>query len=234
MSTKIIADACSNHLGDKRIIEQMIKSASECGVDFIKFQAFKADNLTPEWMHRYDYYKSVELKDDDYPFIMDKCKQYGIKPMFTVFSVDMIPILLENGVQYCKIASPDADNIELIRICAKHFDEIIISTGMEFNNRYASFKYLYCVSRYPAPIEDIDFDKMQLFDGFSDHTQGITAAKKAIELGMEYIERHFTLGKWLPGKDHFVSSTPDEFKELCDYRDYKEMIPKYKNRWRKS
>ena len=90
---------------------------------------------------------------------------------------------------------------------------------------------LYCISKYPTEYEDIDFDKMQLFDGFSDHTVDLKASKKAIELGVEYIERHFTLGKFLPGKDHFLSSTPDEFKELAKHRNYISNCQTYKRRW---
>jgi sialic acid synthase SpsE len=233
--SKIIADACLNHLGNKQIIEHMIKSASECGVDFIKFQAFQTKHLNvdePFWRDKYEYYNKLQLKDDDYKFIVDKCRQYKILPMFTVFHKEVIPILVDLDVFHCKIASPDADNYRLINECILSFDDVFISTGMGVPDFKYSAYYFYCVSRYPAPYSDIDFDKMPLFDGFSDHTENIISAKKAIDLGVKYIERHFTLGKYLPGNDHLFSSTPDEFKELCSYRDYKNKCKLYKKRWR--
>lgn len=235
--TKIVADACSNHLGDRRLIEEMIRQAAICGVDIVKFQSFNADKLNPSWPD-YDraklYYKSVQLSDDDHVFILEKCKQYYINPMFTAFDVERAEFLLNIGVELVKIASPDANNDELVDFCALNFGQqsVFVSYGMTNKVPDGFTKSMYCVSRYPCPYNEIDFDKMKYYDGFSDHTEGIQAAKKAIDMGMKYIERHFTLGKYLPGKDHFFSSTPDEFKELCDYRDYKNKIQLYKTRWR--
>jgi N,N'-diacetyllegionaminate synthase len=221
-------------------MEEMIKQAANIGIDYIKFQSFRSDRLNknwPDYQTAYEYYKSVELSDDDHVFILQKCCEYGIKPLFTVFDIDSARNLFNLGMRICKIASPDADNVKLVDYCIEHFRETIISSGMINTQQarvlksYTDVKLLYCVSRYPAPKDSIDFDKMQMFDGFSDHTEGITAAKKAIDLGMQYIERHFTLGKYLPGKDHFFSSTPDEFKELVDYKNYVEKCKLYKTRW---
>ena len=129
-----------------------------------------------------------------------------------------------------------ADKDELVDYCLNHFDTVIISSGMIDLERARGLmdrgaKVLYCVSKYPTYIYEIDFDKMQFMDGFSDHTIGIKSAKTAIELGVEYVERHYTLGKFLPGSDHFFSSTPDEFKELVEYCDYLQNCKMYKERW---
>lgn len=255
MSTKIIADFCSNHLGDRRLIEQGIKVLSETGVDIVKFQSFKADRLNknwPDYEKAKEYYKSVELSDDDHVFILEKCKQYGIEPLFTAFDIERADYLLSIGVDNIKIASPNATDFDLISSCLGA-NKLIISTGMcsnkevkqlcdyldslyyseesEQSGEIVLIKLLYCISKYPTKYEEVDFDKMQLFDGFSDHTADLRASMKAIDLGMGIIERHFTLGKWLPGNDHKISSTPDEFKELVDYRNYKEKCELYKTRW---
>lgn len=238
--SKIIADACSNHLGDRRLIEEMIKQAAEVKIDIIKFQSFKADNLNknyPNYSEMYNYYKSVELSRDDHVFIIQKCEEYGIEPLFTALDLDSAQLLSRLKLEKVKIASPDATNKPLIDFCLCFFEEIIISTGMMTDSEFARFtKYintpiLYCISKYPTPIEEVDFEKMVLFDGFSDHTEGIKASLKAIDLGMSYIERHYTLGKYLPGKDHKLSSTPDEFKKLVEHRDYIEKCKQYKIRF---
>lgn len=245
--TKIIADCCANHMGDRRIMEAMIKAAANVGVDIVKFQSFKADRLNkrwPDYQKAYEYYKSVELSDDDHVFILEKCREYGIKPLFTAFDVERAGFLAGLGIKNVKIASPDAGKEDFVLSCADNFYDIFISCGMitekqriildrcfNVNHDHCGVKWLYCVSKYPTPYEEIDFDKMQLFDGFSDHTADLRAAKKAIDMGMGYIERHFTLGKWLPGKDHVISSTPDEFRELVEHRDYKVKCELYKKRW---
>ena len=53
--------------------------------------------------------------------------------------------------------------------------------------------------------------------GFSDHTLGCEAAKLAIARGAEYIEKHFTIDRNLPGKDQKISALPKEIKEIKDY-----------------
>ena len=255
MSSKLVADFCSNHMGDRRIIEAGIKTLAEIGVDFCKFQSFRADRLNknwPDYQKALEYYRSVELSDDDHVFILDKCLEYRIVPMFTVFDVERVQFLrqINHGAwqerAIVKIASPDANNWALISEALSRIGAVVISTGMHTPGQIKQLKefvddinvgctrhvaYLYCVSKYPTPYEEIDFDRMQLFDGFSDHTEGLRAAKKAIDLGMGYIERHFTLGKHLPGLDHKFSSTPDEFRELVEYRDYVAKCELYKNRW---
>jgi sialic acid synthase SpsE len=102
----------------------------------------------------------------------------------------------------------------------------------QYLRKIPKIKLLYCISKYPTMNEDVDFERMLYYDGFSDHTQGIEASKKAIDNDVSIIERHFTLGKYLPGRDHFLSSTPDEFKELVDYKNYKNKIKQFKTRWK--
>jgi N,N'-diacetyllegionaminate synthase len=238
--TKIIADACSNHLGDRRLMEHMIIEAKNAGVDIIKFQSFNSERLNKDWPD-YEkakaYYKSVELSDDDHVFIIDKCKEVGIEVLFTVFDIERAALLKALGQRSVKIASPDADNDELMNYAMHNFINVYVSNGMISRdkalklNKFLCFVF-YCISRYPTKLSDIDFDEMKLFDGFSDHTADLKAAKKAIDLNIKYIERHYTLGKDLPGKDHKYSSTPGELKELCEYRDYIAKIPLYKTRWR--
>lgn len=240
--TKIIADFCNNHLHNYKIIEEGIKQLAEVGVDYIKFQTFKADNLNkdyPNYQKMYETYKKMELTTDDHLFILDKCSKYGIKPLFTAFDIESAYLLSDIGMQEVKIASPDADNWELLDLCSKLFQCMYISCGMISNaslnkvrNMYTDKHYfLYCISKYPTAYEDIDFDKMMLFDGFSDHSETIDASLKAIQLGVDIVERHLTLGKFLPGKDHKVASTPDEFKKLVDERNYIQACKNYKKRW---
>ncbi len=241
MKTQIILDACCNHLGNTNIMDKMIESASELGADFIKFQAFSVDKLSEEWQDQYDYYKQMELSHSHLLHIIEVCEEQKITPMFTVFDIEKFPVLYSLGVRHFKVASPDADKRLLILKLRQHRSvHLYISTGMIDNKRTKKLmkmseppevEVFYCISKYPCRYEDIDFDKMQLLDGFSDHTPTIDASKKAIELGVPYIERHFTLGKHLPGKDHFLSSTPDEIKELILHRDYISKIEKYKGRW---
>lgn len=239
--TKLIADFCCNHLGQRGLIEEGIKRLAEIGIDYIKFQTFDVENLNknyPNYNKMYDYYKSVQLSIDDHIFILKMCDVYGIEPLFTAFDESAARTLHSIGLTDVKIASPDADNWKLLELCDRTFEHMFISCGMisssdlcRLRKFYKKHTFFYCISKYPTAFNDINFDRMVLFDGFSDHTEDIKAATEAIRLGLSYVERHFTLGKDLPGKDHAISSTVDEFRQLVEYRNYVESIKKYKSRW---
>ena len=53
--TFIIAEIGVNHNGDINLAKKMIKSASECGVDAVKFQTFKSEELVTENARTADY-----------------------------------------------------------------------------------------------------------------------------------------------------------------------------------
>jgi len=82
-------------------------------------------------------------------------------------------------------------------------------------------RLLYCISKYPTELNELkDFPQnYSFYDGFSDHTQGLTAAKAAIARGARVIEKHFTLDPQAPGPDQVASMTPAELGELVRFRD---------------
>lgn len=80
---------------------------------------------------------------------------------------------------------------------------------------------LQCTSQYPAPNREINLRAMQSMRerygvavGYSDHTEGITAALAAVAMGAEVIEKHITLDKAMDGPDHKASIEPTEFRRL--------------------
>lgn len=236
--TIIIGDACSNHNGNQYMMGQMIKTAAEIGIDIIKWQSFKSDKLNEDWpdyQNSYDYYKSVELSEPTHAFIIEKCKEYGIEPLFTAFDIDSAKMLYRLGQRNVKIASPDANNWPLIDWCLTEFKHVYISTGLHSHNEINDlinrvFDYhekvtlLHCVSLYPTPLEKVNLFHMAALMkvwpsvGFSDHSLGTEAAKIAMNLGAACIEKHFTLDRTMPGKDQKMSSEIKDFKELVEWR----------------
>jgi N,N'-diacetyllegionaminate synthase len=232
----------------------MIEVAAEKGAWAIKFQLFKAEELSKEWAdfeNNYVYYrKHMICSYQQLHNIFTMCKKCNILPAFTIFTPGVISPLEDVAIQcsmypIIKIASPDLMNYKLIEQVLYTFNksEIFISTGMhaEQNILFAmeklkhireDIKFMYCISKYPTLEKDINFSAMVDFDGFSDHTEGIEIAKRAIDIiGIEYIEKHFTLSRNLPGKDQFLSIEPDELKELTGHVQYVRNCMNYKKRW---
>ena len=70
---------------------------------------------------------------------------------------------------------------------------------------------------YPAEIKDVDYQLMLSdYDGFSDHTMGIEASKRALEGGTKVIEKHFVIDRHT-GVDATWGMTPEELRELVRY-----------------
>jgi len=80
---------------------------------------------------------------------------------------------------------------------------------------------LFCVSKYPTPLTDIDFNAISFdeYTGFSDHTIGNTAPMAAMARGAKIIEKHFTMDMEMYGPDHACSMDPKGLGELCRFRD---------------
>ena len=90
---------------------------------------------------------------------------------------------------------------------------------------------LHCVSSYPCEPSRANLPKINLLRelceqtpglekfeiGYSDHCEGIEVAKQSLEYGVDWIEKHFTIDKNLPGRDNKFSILPDEMSELNNY-----------------
>jgi sialic acid synthase SpsE len=235
MKTKIIADLTSNHMGKKSIIEAMIKTLSENGVDIVKTQSWQAKSLKKdivEYEKNYDYYLKHQLSDNDHWVIKEICDKHDIEMLTTCFDLERIEFLSSLGLKSIKVASSDSTSYKMIESLLNNFENVIISTGGteddELNDlikicQGKNVTFLHCVSLYPCPLEKVNMDRMVALKklglrfGYSDHTMGTEAAKYAICLGAEYVEKHFTLNRALPGRDQKMSTTIEEFSEIVEW-----------------
>jgi len=246
----IVAEAGINHNSDMKIAKEMIKIASKCGADAIKFQTIIPDELFSERINP-DLYKMSKkwfLNKKQHTELLNYAKKNKIEFFSTPFGNKSINILREVGVKLLKIASGDLDNKELINQAASLGIPIIISSGMSTIKEIATtvnflkkkkhkFILLHCNSSYPTPSEDANLltipflkQKFRVPVGYSDHTQGIEACLAAVSLGAILIEKHFTLNKNMEGPDQKLSSDPIEFGELVKaIRTTEKMIGTHRN-----
>lgn len=238
MRTKIIAEAGSNHAGDIEIAKKMIKVASECGANYIKFQSWQAKNLRPGDPN-YERHKKAELKDEDHYILIDECKKHGIKFLTSCFDIKRVDFLAGLGLESIKVPSSEFSSLRMIKALKEKFKHLILSTGATTGEEIketvsilkgSNFTLLHCVSIYPLPLEKVNLARMNWLReftssvGFSDHTLGVEASKIAIAMGANYIEKHFTIDNKLPGKDQAISAMPEILKEICDYSRFVEKL----------
>lgn len=231
--TYIIAEAGLNHDGKLSQAKKLIKEAAKIGVDAIKFQIFKTEELCTENTEYFDLFKSLELPTNEWIEIADLARDIGITFTASVFGEQSTDLLNEIKSPLYKISSGDLTYSCLLKYVAKKNKPIILSTGMsnigEINqalnciNSSGNYEValMHCISDYPTAYQDINLKFIQILKnifkipvGFSDHTKGIIIPCIAVANGADIIEKHFTLNNNLPGPDHQLSLEPKEFEAM--------------------
>lgn len=185
--TKIIAEIGVNHDGSISKALDLIKISHSCGVDFVKFQTFKAENVATKAAPKANYQlkvtsknesqlkmlKKLELRKEHYPLLIQKCKDLGIGFLSTPYDIYDANFLVSMGVKTLKIASGQLIEYLFLKDVSKICDEIILSTGMANMNevmkavsviRKANPKIdlyvLQCTTNYPSKIENANIRAM--------------------------------------------------------------------------
>jgi len=224
---KIIAEIGQNHNGDMGLARDLIVSAKENGADVAKFQVYNAYSLfSKEGNPWFEYNCKTELSHEDVEVLAGYCRDIGIEFMASVFDVERVSWLECQEVRNYKIASRSIHDIALIAAIAETNKPVLVSLGMWEEDSFPDLpiqdvQYLYCISKYPTPLKDIQLSKIDFdeYSGFSDHSIGISASVAAFVCGAKIVEKHYTLDKSSYGPDHKGSMTPNELKQLSTMRD---------------
>jgi N-acetylneuraminate synthase len=186
--TLIIAEAGVNHNGDIAKAKALIDKGAEAGVDFVKFQTFKAGNLVTKQAKRaayqdkntqdndsqYEMLKKLELSQAVHQELIDYCAQKGVQFLSTGFDFESLEFLAGLGITIAKIPSGEITNLPYLRKIATLFPEVILSTGMATiteikdavkvltDNGVSKDKItiLHCNTEYPTPMEDVNLKAM--------------------------------------------------------------------------
>ena len=234
---KIIAEIGWNHMGDMNLAKKMIDSAVKNGADICKFQTWSEKKLGKgSWDNdeRREIYKKAELSKAQHVELNNYCKTKKVKFLSSVFDNDGINIMSSISSEMVKIASQELYNLNLISACLEKFDKVIISTGAskweeilkltKIKNK-EKIIVMHCVSSYPCKPENVNMPKMKKLQeffsvvGYSGHYAGIDDAIIALCNGAEYIEKHFTTDRNLPGRDNKFALLPENLKQLTQFRD---------------
>ena len=184
----IIAEAGVNHNGKLEIAMKMIEAASECGVDAIKFQTFKAENIVSKSAPKAEYQmkqtnndesqfqmiKQLELGMEAHKILIDHCHKKNIMFLSSPFDIESIQVLNNLGLGTLKIPSGEINNLPYLREIGKLNKKIILSTGMsnlkEIQDALKilikngtvkeNISILHCNTEYPTPYKDVNLRAM--------------------------------------------------------------------------
>lgn len=193
---KIIAEVHPQFMGSMNELERMIIQCKANGADYVKVQLYDSQKLFNNSDRAF-----LEITKNEFFKVSDYSQKIGIKLFASIFDEEKIKWCEDAGVEIYKIASRTI--VDDIKLCEKIINlkkKVIISLGMyDFKKKPLPFTndniiYLYCVSKYPTQLTEIDMPDFEnsFFSGFSDHTIGIGASLYAISRGAEYIEKHYS------------------------------------------
>ena len=187
--TTIIAEAGVNHNGSIELAKQLVDKAKEAGVDYIKFQTFRASKLVTKAAKQAEYQqrnmdsqensqfqmlKKLELSPEEHQILIDYCNELGIKFFSTAFDFDSMDYLHSLNLSLWKIPSGEVTNYPFLKRIAQYNEKTILSTGMcDMEDVRAAVNALYknglskenlillhCNTEYPTPFEDVNLKAM--------------------------------------------------------------------------
>jgi len=231
----ILAEIGLNHNGDMVLASEMIAAAADSGVNGVKFQSyFTEEFLRPSLAEAYEIFKSCELSPDEFAQLKAEAESLGLNFISTPLTHSYVKILDDMNVVAFKVASCDMTYYDLIEEIAMTGKPVVISTGMskfieiqELMNQGFLQNYpvilLHCISNYPPKLEDVHLRTILSFQedfkvpiGLSDHTLGTAVGVGATALGVQFIEKHFTIDRNLEGPDQKMSMLPKDMKRLVN------------------
>ena len=219
--TFVVAEIGVNWDGDFELAKEMMSNAKEPGCNAVKFQSFEQSMVKnhPEASRLI----KTSISKSNVETINELSKSVGIEwfctPMYPA-AVD----ILEPFVKRFKIRVADGRPLlenkssELFEKILKTEKEIIISSektpkGTKFYD-IPKIHWLYCVSKYPCELTDLDFRNINDFEGYSNHCPNLVAPLTAVALDIKILEVHITSDKSKNYADNNVSFDYNELKDL--------------------
>ena len=210
MSVFIIAEAGVNHNGSLELAKKLIDVAVEAGVDAVKFQTFKTENLvskdavkaayqketTESEESQFDMLKKLELDIESHHELISYCQSKNIMFLSTPFDHDSIKLLNELGLEIFKIPSGEITNLPYLREIGGLSKEIILSTGMadigeiedaldvlvKAGTVKEKITVLHANTMYPTPMEDVNLRAMVTIGNTFDVAYGYSDHTLGIEV----------------------------------------------------
>ena len=207
----IIAEAGVNHNGSIELAKKLVDAAALAGVDYVKFQSFKAENLVSKDAKKAEYQQINMADGDDSQFTMLKklelspeqhieliayCNEKGIKFFSTAFDLESIDFLASLKLGLWKIPSGEITNYPYLKQIALKKEPVILSTGMcdmtdidnaiqvllKFGVTKEQITVLHCNTEYPTPMHDVNLNAMKAIADKFEVNIGYSDHTKGIEV----------------------------------------------------
>lgn len=198
--TSVIAEIGNCHFGDFAKAKELIRTARECGADLVKGQALCGDPSSGSMPAR--FYSEAAFSLEQYIELIEYARDIGVSFFYSIFDTSEKQYLkyLHLHQDFHKFSASQSLLMDSQDFIGADESNVFISLPV---SSYMSPKLQSANILIATPYgDDISFDDAVLHQrqyqdrnvGVSDHNPGIRSAFYAAhELGVNYIEKHFTL-----------------------------------------
>jgi N,N'-diacetyllegionaminate synthase len=177
--------------------------------------------------------EDIETPREWLPDLAAHAQAAGITFFAAPFDDAAVQELADVGVPAYKVANYELIDVHLIRRVAEVGVPVILSVGMATYGEVedaleaaiaggaTEIALLRCAAQYPAPADIMNLNAMATMRaafgvpvGLSDHSEGLAVPLGATGLGMDLLEKHFTLDRGMEGPDHPFAIEPEELRAL--------------------
>lgn len=251
----IIAEAGVNHNGSIELAKKLVDVAADAGVDYVKFQTFKAEKIASSKAKKAEYQdrntdgddsqlkmlQKLELSESDHGVLLEYCHKKNIQFLSTPFDLESIDLLKSLNITLGKIPSGEITNFPYLKKMGKSFSHLVMSTGMsdmkEIEDAVKAIEdagfdrknltMLHCNSEYPTPFEDVNLRAMNTIAEKFDVPIGYSDHTTGIEIPVAAV----ALGAVLIEKHFTLDRNMDgpDHKASLEPAELKEMVRSIRN-----
>ena len=243
----IVAEIGTSHEGSLEKAKNLVEKAKYAGANCVKFQWVYADeilhpntgfvDLPTGKIPLYQRFKELEVNPDFFYKLREFSSEIDIDFMCSPFGSQSLLELLQINPDYIKIASPELNYIQLLKLLNdKNKNEIpvVLSSGVsklsdienaiECFDNLKNLTLLHCVTSYPAPENEYNLNLIKNLNsilgiktGVSDHSLSpYIVPLLSLYSGATMLEKHITLNNDDDGLDDPVALNIENFKKMTD------------------
>jgi N,N'-diacetyllegionaminate synthase len=241
----IIGEVAQAHDGSLNMAHSYIDAIANAGADAVKFQTHIAEaegtaaetfRKSSPWIEetKAQFWQRTGFNSEQWQGLATHAKERGLVFLSSPFSIDAVELLERLEMAAWKVASGEANNLQMIERMAETGKPILLSAGMsswEEEDRVvnfvkklsAPFALFQCTTSYPCPPEQLGLNLMaelreryEVPVGLSDHSGKVFAGLAAATLGANLLEAHVTLSRETYGTSVDASLTTTELRQLVE------------------
>lgn len=241
----IIGEVAQAHDGSLNMAHAYVDAIANAGADAVKFQTHIAEaegtaaetfRKSSPWIEetKAQFWQRTGFNVEQWQSLATHAKDRTLTFLSSPFSVEAFDLLERLEMAAWKVASGEANNLQMIERMAKTGKPILLSAGMSswdeedrvvnfVKKRGAPLALFQCTTSYPCPPEQLGLNVMtelreryQVPVGLSDHSGKVFAGLAAATLGANLLEVHITLSRETYGTSVDASLTTAELRELVE------------------